>query len=456
MGQETHIMFITFAYIVLFLICSWGIFKIDQKSHSLSRAVFIAIFIGAIIGLSLHFIATDSSKIVIDWYSIIGNGYVNLLKLVAVPLIFISILSAINKLENNAGIGKMSLTIVTCMLVLVMIAGFVGLLTAHVIGLDASAFGHMQSTLTTDDVSKTAAVSLPQLLTSLIPTNLFLDLTGARSVSVIGIVIFTLLAGVALLKVKKDAPEEGAKLSAGINAIQIWVMKMVRIVIALTPYGVMALMAKVFSTYQLEQFTSLLGFIAACYLAVAMMFIVHAILLILTGHNPLQYYKTVWPVLTFAFVSRSSAAAIPLAITAQEKFGVPGTIANIAASFGSSMGQNGCAGIYPAIMVAMIAPTMGIDPLSFTFLATLLPAIALGSIGVAGVGGGGTFAALIVLSTLNFPVALVGIFIAIEPIVDMARTALNVNGSMMSGVIASRVLKQEQESPATPADVTLN
>ena len=79
-----------------------------------------------------------------------------------------------------------------------------------------------------------------------------------------------------------------------------------------------------------------------------------------------------------------------------------------------------------------------------------------GSIGVAGVGGGGTFAALIVLSTLNFPVALVGIFIAIEPIVDMARTALNVNGSMMSGVIASRVLKQEQESPATPADVTLN
>lgn len=105
-------------------------------------------------------------------------------------------------------------------------------------------------------------------------------------------------------------------------------------------------------------------------------------------------------------------------------------------------------------MVAMIAPTMGIDPFSLQFLATLLPAIALGSIGVAGVGGGGTFAALIVLSTLNFPVALVGIFIAIEPIVDMARTALNVNGSMMSGVISARLLKdretKEQQS------VTLN
>ncbi|EFQ0636142.1 cation:dicarboxylase symporter family transporter [Shigella flexneri] len=439
---------------MLFLICSWGIFKTDQKSESLSKSVFIAIFLGAIIGISLHFIPETSSETVIEWYNIAGNGYVNLLKLVAVPLIFISILSAINKLENSAGIGKMSLTIVACMLCLVMIAGLVGLAIASAIGLDASAFGHMQSSLTSDDVSKTAAVSLPRLITSLIPTNLFLDLTGARSVSVIGIVIFTILAGIALLKVKKDAPAEGEKLSAGINATQIWVMKMVRIVIALTPYGVMALMAKVFSTYQLSQFTNLLGFIVACYLAVFVMFIVHSGILLLIGKNPVNYYKTVWQVLTFAFVSRSSAASIPLAISALEKLGVPNTIANIAASFGSSMGQNGCAGIYPAVMVAMIAPTMGIDPFSLQFLATLLPAIALGSIGVAGVGSGGTFAALIVLSTLNFPVALVVIFIAIEPIVDMARTALNVNGSIMSGVISARLLKdretKEQQS------VTLN
>ena len=441
-------MFTTAAYIALFLLCSYGIFTLDLRKDSLSKSVFIAMFLGALIGVSLHFIGADAGRRVIDWYSIVGNGYVNLLKLVAIPLIFISILSAINKLEHGAGLGRMSLTIVGCMLLLVMIAGFIGLLTARAIGLDASAFAHLQSTLTADDVAKTAAVSLPALITSLIPTNLFLDLTGARSISVIGIVIFTLLAGAALLKVKKQAPEEGEKLSAGINAVQIWVMKMVRIVIALTPYGVMALMAKVFSSYRMEQFVSLLGFIAACYLAVLMMFIVHALLLTLAGRNPLRYYKTVWPALTFAFVSRSSAASIPLAITSQEKLGVPNTIANIAASFGSSMGQNGCAGIYPAIMVTMIAPTLGIDPFSLTFLAAMLPAIALGSIGVAGVGGGGTFAALIVLSTRNFPVALVGIFIAIEPVVDMARTALNVNGSMMAGVLASRLLENKNDARA--------
>ncbi|SUH32946.1 C4-dicarboxylate transport protein [Salmonella enterica subsp. enterica] len=331
-------MVVTLAYIALFLVFSWVILRINQKSDSLSKSVFIAIFLGAVIGLSLHFISANHTKTIIEWYSIVGNGYVHLLKLVAIPLIFISILSAINKLENSAGIGKMSLTIVGCMLCLVMVAGFIGLLTAHVLGLDASAFVHMPSMLTTEEVNKTAAVSIPQLVTSLIPTNIFLDLTGARSVSVIGIVIFTLIAGIALLKVKKEAPEEGQKLSAGINAIQIWVMKMVRIVIALTPYGVMALMTTVFSSYRLEQFASLLGFIGACYIAIFMMFIVHAILLILSGNNPARYFRMVWPVLTFAFVSRSSAASIPLAISAQEKFGVQSTIANISASFGSSMG----------------------------------------------------------------------------------------------------------------------
>ncbi|WP_032115536.1 cation:dicarboxylase symporter family transporter [Candidatus Arsenophonus nilaparvatae] len=445
-------MFTILAYIAIFLLCSYSIFKVDLHRDSLSKSVFIGMFFGVLIGISLHFVSAEARNQVTDWYDIVGNGYVNLLKLVAIPLIFISILSAINKLEHSAGIGKMSLTIVGCMLFLVMIAGFIGLLTARTIGLDASVFAHLQSTLTADDVAKTATVSLPKLITSLIPTNLFLDLTGARSVSVIGIVVFTLLAGVALLKVKKEAPQEGEQLSAGINAVQFWVMKMVRIVIAMTPYGVMALMTKVFSAYRLEQFVSLLGFIATCYLAVLMMFIVHAILLVIAGRNPVQYFRTVWPALTFAFVSRSSAASIPLAITVQKKFGVPDTVANIAASFGSSMGQNGCAGIYPAVIVAMIAPTMGIDPLSLTFLAAMLPAIALGSIGVAGVGGGGTLAALIVLSTLNFPVALVGIFIAIEPIIDMARTALNVNGSMISGVLASRLLEEKdslREQPET-------
>ncbi|WPM86146.1 cation:dicarboxylase symporter family transporter [Apirhabdus apintestini] len=433
-------------YLCAFALFCFLIYKINKKTTSISKSVFSAIVMGAGLGITLHFIPEAHGNTIISWLAVVGSGYISLLKVVAMPLIFISILSAINKLENAAGVGKMSLTLVACMMGLVMMAGLVGVVTARMLHLDASAFSHLQSTLTDADVAKTSGVSLPALIASLVPSNIFLDLTGARSVSVIGVVIFALLAGVALLKVKHDAPEAGRTLNVGIDAVQIWVMKMVRIVIALTPYGVMALMAKVFLSYHLAQFVSLLGFIVACYLAVLAMFVVHGLIIALTGGNPIGYFKTVWPALTFAFVSRSSAASIPLAITSQERLGVPDTIANMAASFGSNMGQNGCAGIYPAIMVAMIAPTLGIDPLSPQFLFALLPAIALGSIGVAGVGGGGTFAALIVLSTLHFPVALVGIFIAIEPIVDMARTALNVNGSMISGLLATKLLSRQKKT----------
>ena len=112
----------------------------------------------------------------------------------------------------------------------------------------------------------------------------------------------------------------------------------------------------------------------------------------------------------------------------------------MSASFGATMGQNGCAGIYPAMLAIMIAPTVGIDPLSPGFLLQLVLIIGISSFGVAGVGGGPTFAAIIVLSSMGLPVGLAGLLISVEALIDMGRTALNVNGSMISGTITSRVL----------------
>lgn len=105
------------------------------------------------------------------------------------------------------------------------------------------------------------------------------------------------------------------------------------------------------------------------------------------------------------------------------------------------MGQNGCAGIYPAMLAVMIAPTIGINPLSPGFIIQLVLIIGISSFGVAGVGGGATFAAIIVLSSMGMPVALAGLLISIEAFIDMGRTALNVNGSMVSGTLTSRILK---------------
>ncbi|NAP01039.1 cation:dicarboxylase symporter family transporter, partial [Halomonas sp. MG34] len=172
------------------------------------------------------------------------------------------------------------------------------------------------------------------------------------------------------------------------------------------------------------------------------MFIIHLVLVGVFGLNPMVYLRKVIPVLGFAFTSRSSAGTIPLNIQAQRNsLGVNEGVANMSASFGATMGQNGCAGVYPAMLAVMIAPTVGIDPLDPMFILQLVLIIGISSFGIAGVGGGATFAALIVLSSMNMPVALAGLLISVEALIDMGRTALNVNGAMVSGTITSRIMK---------------
>lgn len=124
------------------------------------------------------------------------------------------------------------------------------------------------------------------------------------------------------------------------------------------------------------------------------------------------------------------------------KLNVPPAIANLAASFGATIGQNGCAGIYPAMLAVMVAPTVGINPMDAHFILSLIAIVTISSFGIAGVGGGATFAALIVLPAMGLPVTIAALLISIEPLIDMARTALNVSGAMTAGTLTSRLLNQ--------------
>jgi uncharacterized protein len=225
--------------------------------------------------------------------------------------------------------------------------------------------------------------------------------------------------------------------------LQQLIMRLVRIVIRLTPYGVLALMTRIVATSNVTDVMNLGRFVVASYIGLAIILLMHATILTLAGLSPLRFYQKIWPVLTFAFSSRSSAAAIPLSVDTQvTRLGVAPAIANFAASFGATIGQNACAGLYPAMLAVMIAPSAGVDPTSPSFISSLVLVAAIGSVGIAGVGGGATFAALVVLSTLNLPVALAGLLISVEPLIDMGRTAVNVSGSMTAGTVTSRLLGQ--------------
>ena len=426
-----------------------GLIKLSNMGLPLSRRVLISLVAGALLGVALQAIYVDSPAVIeatLAWSNVLGSGYVSLLKMIIMPLILVTMIAAVVRMEAVAALGKIGGLVIGILIGTTVIAAFVGIAVTNLCGLTAEGLTEGARELARAEVlvgrqSTVADLALGQIILSFIPQNIFSDLTGARPTSIIAVVIFGILAGIAGLQLTSDSPAQGAAFRSFIETAQAVVLRLVRMVISLTPYGVLALMLKVTATSSGEDILSLLGFILASYLAIAIMFLVHGLLIAISGSNPLDYFKKVWPVLTFAFTSRSSAATIPLNVESQIKdLNVASPIANLSASFGASIGQNGCAGIYPAMLAVMIAPTMGVDPMDPMFIITLVGVVAVSSFGVAGVGGGATFAALIVLPAMGFPVALAALLISIEPLIDMARTALNVSGSMTSGLITSRVL----------------
>ena len=437
--------------LVLFAALIGYLFHLGRQDLSLSRRVLLGLLLGTAFGFYLQFVFGAGAEVTgqtIEWTNIIANGYVNLLRLIIMPLVLVMMIAAVLKVQEIRSLGKIGGSIVGLLVGTTVIAALVGIAMASIFGLNAGELAAGPLELARAEALESrqgtiADLTFPQLLVSFISSNIFLDLTGERSTSIIAVVIFGLLTGIAALLVCEEDPEQGPRIRGFLDSAQAVIMKLVHIVMALTPFGVLALMTRVIATSDGNAIVTLIGFVVASYIAIAIMFVVHAVLISLVGANVREYFQKVWSVLTFAFVTRSSAATIPLTIRAQvEELNVPPPIANIAASFGATIGQNGCAGIYPAMLAVMVAPTMGVD-IDIGFIASLVLIIAIGSFGIAGVGGGATAAALVVLPAMGFPVTVAALLISIEPLIDMARTALNVNGAITSGMITARFLGEE-------------
>lgn len=440
-----------FVAILLFL------FWMQKKYFSFAKRVFSALGLGVLFGLVLHFLYTTSDgsinpenaailKHTIAYTEIVGVGYVKLLKMIIMPLIMVSLISAIIKLKGAESIGKISAISIGTLVGTTVIAALVGIVVAHFFGLNAEGMTAGAAEIARGEAllqtnQNMGEFSLPKMIIAFIPENPFQDIAGLRSTSTIAVVIFSIFIGISAMGIAKKKPELFASFEHFMQVAQAIVMRLVTIVLRLTPYGVAALMAKMVAVSEFAEIAKLISFVAASYVALIIMFGVHLLIVTATGLNPIQFVKKIIPVLIFAFTSRSSAASIPFNIRTQTQgLGISDGVANFSASFGATIGQNGCGGIYPAMLAFMIAPTMGVDPWSLGFILPLLIIISISSFGVAGVGGGATFAALIVLSAMDYPVALAGLLIAIEPLIDMGRTALNVSGSITAGTVTARVM----------------
>ena len=424
--------------------------KLKKQKKTFNFRVLSALIAGLLFGGLIQAIFGVNNLATVGFtelLSIFGNGYIKLLQLIVIPLILVAMISSIMNVEGNGSLSKIAPKIIGILIATVAVSAAIGVASVYLFGIDANALVSIvgsnsaietrgDSLLATQDALASAGLS--GLVLSIIPTNVFEMLTGSERTSTLSTVLFGMFLGYSILQIKKRKPEKVASFVAFINASKEVVLSMVREILKLTPYGVFALMTSFMMTNDLFALAEMGRFLAASYAAIGAMFLIHFTLVLVFGLSPIAFIKKTWPVLVFGFGSRSSMAAIPLNVETQtQRLGVDEETANMSATFGTSIGQNGCAGIYPAMLAVMAAQVMGI-PIDLSFILQLITVIAITSFGIAGVGGGATFAAVAVLTIMGLDITIVAILVSIEALIDMARTALNISGSMLSGVVTSK------------------
>ncbi|MDR1939176.1 MAG: cation:dicarboxylase symporter family transporter [Clostridiales bacterium] len=365
------------------------------------------------------------------WINVVGSAFVKLLQFVVVPLVAVSITAAISKTGGSKDGAKKSLKIIAFLLVTTAISAVIAIGVTKLFNLSASHLIRAKE-------SSRQPTDIPTTILNLIPSNLVGAFTAN---SVLPVVLISALFGGVYLAVNKSNPSVGSRFKSFIETAHEFVTKIVEFVIDLTPYGVVAIVATaaaVGSTKSIEQ----LGFIIlASFAAMAVVFVLHLVLLFFLGAKPINYLKKAGPALLFAFSSRSSAATLPLTVTAQRRLGVDQTNANLAATFGTCIGQNGCAGVFPTMLAILVGLAEGWNVWSVYFIVPLVIYVVIASIGTAGVGGGATQVSLVVLSLLGLPVNLVAVLLSVDFIIDMGRTLLNVNDSILAGFFAGNLEK---------------
>lgn len=435
---------------LIFLGCYAVLARFKKQKKTFNFRVLSALVAGLVFGGAIQIIfgfGNEATTGFSEFISVFGKGYIRLLQMIVIPLVFVAMIASIMNVGGGGALSKIAPKIIGILIFTVSISAIIGVASIYIFGIDANALISSVGSSSAieargDAIANTQAAmasnGLSGLFLSIIPTNIFDMLTGSQRTSTLSTVLFGMFLGYAVLQVKNRKPEKVQSFIDFINSAKEVVLSMVREILKLTPYGVFALMTDFMMNNDLFALAEMGRFLLASYVAIGVMFAIHFIMIGLFGLSPRQFMRKTWPVLVFGFGSRSSMAAIPLNVETQTRqLGVDEETANMSATFGTSIGQNGCAGIYPAMLAIMAAQLMGIA-VDMSFIIQLTLVIAIASFGIAGVGGGATFAAVAVLTIMGLDITVVAILVSIEALIDMARTALNISGSMLSGVVTAK------------------
>ncbi|WP_420118813.1 dicarboxylate/amino acid:cation symporter [Micromonospora sp.] len=404
------------------------------------------ILLGLVLGAALGFLAREGD---LSWLAstldTVGGLFVQLLKLAVPPLVFTAIVVSVVSLRGVANAARLALKTLlwfgVTALIAVSLGIGIGLLTDPGRGVSLDVGGAT--------APKTTG-SWTDFLTGIVPTN---PVGAFVEGNVLQIVFLALVVGAAALLVGAAA-EPFVELNRAVLAI---VQKALWWVIRLAPIGTLGLIGHAVAAYGWDLLAPLAKFTTAVYVGCAIvLFVVYPLLLVTAGRlNPLRFFAGAWPAIELAFVSRSSVGTMPVTQRSVERLGVPREYASFAVPFGATTKMDGCAAIYPALAAIFVAQVFGVDLGIGDYLLLAFVSV-VGSAATAGLTGALVMLTL-TLSTLGLPLAGAGLLLAIDPILDMIRTATNVAGqAVVPTIVAARegILDRDAYANAGRRDLT--
>lgn len=404
--------------------------------------VLVAMVLGLVFGFIARSMGPDAAGNA-NWLTqtlaTIGSSFVSLLRALVPVLVFTAIVASIANLRELQNAAKLVWQTLLWFAITALIAVLIGIALGLII----------QPGLNTEVAAEAARApsssgSWLDFLKGLIPSNIFGlqastrvtdgSATTSLNFNVLQILVISIVVGVAALRVGPAADPFIAFTRSFLKVIH----KVLWWVIRLTPIGTIGLLGNAVAVYGWDALAQLGWYAAAIYIGLALvLFVVYPVLLQAHGLNPMRYFQSAWPAIQLAFVSRSSIGTLPVTERITEKsLGVPREYAAFAVPLGATTKMDGCAAIYPAISAIFVAQFFGIT-LDIQHYLLIVFVSVIGSAATAGLTGA-TVMLTLTLSTLGLPLEGVGLLLAIDPILDMGRTAVNVAGQALVPTIVAK------------------
>ena len=402
------------------------------KKLSLTSKIFIGLIAGVICGVIFNLFVPASyvrDTIIIDGICyVIGNGFIKLMKMLVVPLVFCSLVCGASAIGDTKTLGKVGGKTIAFYLATTAIAVTVAISVAALI---KPGIGLNMNMIETENVTVAEKTSGVDTLLDIIPDNPFSSLANGNMLQVI---VFALIVGILLAKMGERA-ELVANFFSQFNDLM---MEMTNLVMSFAPIGVFFMLTRTFANLGFDAFIPLLKYMGSVVLGLGVQcFVVYMILLfVFTRLNPFKFIKKFFPVMAFAFSTSTSNATIPLNIeTLEEKIGVSRKVSSFTIPLGATINMDGTS-IMQGVAVVFAAQAYGIN-LGISGYLTVIATATLASIGTAGIPSVGLVTLTMVFSAVGLPVEAITLIMGIDRILDMLRTAVNVTGDAVCTTVVA-------------------